>query len=193
VSHLDERSREARQAEEIIRAEVERFERMLETRSVVPAIVALQQQFERVRQDEHRRIESKLRSLTPEQRSAVEALTRGLVNKVLHQPLRAMKAAARSGDMSVVEAVREIFSLQETALQETALQETGLQEPAIEETGLHDGDPHRKSEGTAAGLAARGVADASVAEPEAATSGKATAAQPRDAKAEEIRFQESRR
>jgi glutamyl-tRNA reductase len=181
VSHLDERSREARQAEEIIRAEVERFERMLETRSVVPAIVALQQQFERVRQDEHRRIESKLRSLTPEQRSAVEALTRGLVNKVLHQPLRAMKAAARSGDMSVVEAVREIFSLQEPALEEAV----------VEESGSHDGDaaadgqPHGRAEGAGP--------DAVERTPEAATSGKATAAQPRDAKAEEIRLQESRR
>jgi glutamyl-tRNA reductase len=197
VSHLDERSREARQAEEIIRAEVERFERMLETRSVVPAIVALQQQFERVRQDEHRRIESKLRSLTPEQRSAVEALTRGLVNKVLHQPLRAMKAAARSGDMSVVEAVREIFALQETALQETALQET-----ALDESGSQDGDPGGRTEDAAAGgIADPGAGDfEAVAEartPEAGTSGKATARQVRDTKVEEIRdeirFEESRR
>ena len=42
---------------------------------------------------------------------AVEALTRGLINKVLHQPLQAMKAAARNGDLTVAEAVRQIFGL----------------------------------------------------------------------------------
>jgi glutamyl-tRNA reductase len=38
-------------------------------------------------------------------------LTRGLINKVLHQPLQAMKAAARNGDLTVVEAVQQIFGL----------------------------------------------------------------------------------
>ena len=41
----------------------------------------------------------------------MEALTRGLINKVLHQPLQAMKAAARDGDLTVVEAVQQIFGL----------------------------------------------------------------------------------
>jgi glutamyl-tRNA reductase len=56
-------------------------------------------------------MQGKLQSLSPEQRSAVEALTRGLINKVLHQPLQAMKAAARNGDLTVAEAVRQIFGL----------------------------------------------------------------------------------
>jgi len=38
-------------------------------------------------------------------------LTRGLINKVLHQPVQAMKAAARDGDLTVVEAVQQIFGL----------------------------------------------------------------------------------
>ena len=56
-------------------------------------------------------MQGKLQSLSTEQRSAVEALTRGLINKVLHQPLQAMKAAARNGDLTVVEAVQQIFGL----------------------------------------------------------------------------------
>jgi glutamyl-tRNA reductase len=56
-------------------------------------------------------MQGKLQSLSAEQRSAVEALTRGLINKVLHQPLQAMKAAARDGDLRVVEAVQQIFGL----------------------------------------------------------------------------------
>jgi glutamyl-tRNA reductase len=77
----------------------------------VPAIVSLQQSMEELRQAELRRMQSKLQSLSEEQRGAVEALTRGLINKVLHQPLQAMKTAARNGDLRVVEAVQQIFGL----------------------------------------------------------------------------------
>ncbi len=44
------------------------------------------------------RIHSRLGALTAEQLAAVEALTRGLVNKFLHPPMRALKQAAREGD-----------------------------------------------------------------------------------------------
>jgi hypothetical protein len=33
------------------------------------------------------------------------------MNKVLHQPLQALKAAAREGDSAVVEAVQQIFGI----------------------------------------------------------------------------------
>lgn len=109
ASHMDARSREAQEAEAIVAREVERFEQGMQTLDAVPAIVALQQSFEQVRQAEHRRLQGKLHSLTPEQREAVEALTRGLVNKLLHQPLRAIKEAARDGDTATVAAVNTLF------------------------------------------------------------------------------------
>ena len=111
ASHMSERSSEAMQAEAIVQAEVERFANGQQTLSAVPAIVSLQQSMEELRQAELRRMQGKLQSLSPEQRSAVDALTRGLINKVLHQPLQAMKAAARNGDLTVAEAVRQIFGL----------------------------------------------------------------------------------
>jgi glutamyl-tRNA reductase len=111
ASHMSERSREAMQAEAIVQAEVERFANGQQTLSAVPAIVSLQQSMEELRQAELRRMQGKLQSLSAEQRSAVEALTRGLINKVLHQPLQAMKAAASNGDLRVVEAVQQIFGL----------------------------------------------------------------------------------
>jgi glutamyl-tRNA reductase len=112
ASHMSERSREAMQAEAIVQAEVERFATGQQTLSAVPAIVSLQQSMEELRQAELERMQGKLQSLSAEQRSAVEALTRGLINKVLHQPLQAMKAAARNGDLTVAEAVQQIFGLQ---------------------------------------------------------------------------------
>jgi glutamyl-tRNA reductase len=108
---MSERSKEAMQAESIVQAKVERFAKGQQTLTAVPAIVSLQQSMEELRQAELRRMQSKLQSLSEEQRGAVEALTRGLINKVLHQPLQAMKTAARNGDLTVVEAVQQIFGL----------------------------------------------------------------------------------
>jgi hypothetical protein len=39
----------------------------------------------------------------------VEALTRGLVNKLLHQPVQAIKAAASEGNAAAVDAIRGAF------------------------------------------------------------------------------------
>jgi glutamyl-tRNA reductase len=52
-----------------------------------------------------------LQSLSPEQQAAVEALTRGLVNKFLHQPVQAIKAAASEGNSIAVDAIREAFGV----------------------------------------------------------------------------------
>jgi glutamyl-tRNA reductase len=111
ASHLSERSKEAIEAEAIVQAEVERFATGQQTLSAVPAIVSLQQSMEELRQAELRRMQGRLQSLSAEQRNAVEALTRGLINKVLHQPLQAMKAAARNGDVTMAESVQQIFGL----------------------------------------------------------------------------------
>lgn len=137
ASHLNERSREAGEAEAIVQAEVERYASGQQTRSAVPAIVSLQQSMEELRQAELRRMQGKLQSLTLEQRNAVEALTRGLINKVLHQPLQALKSAARLGDPTIAEAVRQIFGLTggpTTGAEETAAVTEGaaVEEPTTE-------------------------------------------------------------
>jgi glutamyl-tRNA reductase len=134
ASHMSERSSEAMQAEAIVQAEVERFASGQQTLSAVPAIVSLQESMEELRQGELRRMQGKLQSLSPEQRSAVEALTRGLINKVLHQPLQAMKAAARNGDLTMAEAVQQIFGLASpgTASQTDDAQRKMTAEPVAE-------------------------------------------------------------
>ncbi len=115
ASNLSDRAREAQRAEEILEHELARYQRRIETLDVVPALVDLQAAAEDMRQAELRRAQSRLQSLTPAQQNAVEALTRGLVNKFLHQPLRALKAAAREGDLATVEAIRTAFGLNGTS------------------------------------------------------------------------------
>jgi glutamyl-tRNA reductase len=79
---------------------------------VAPEIVQLQQSAEQMRRGELRRLSSRLQTLSPEQLAAVEALTRGLVNKFLHRPVQAIKAAASEGNSAAVDAIREAFGVQ---------------------------------------------------------------------------------
>jgi len=111
AAHMAERSREAADAETLIEGEVERFHQRQRTVNVAPAIVALQQQAEEIRLAELRRAQSRLGSLSAEQIAAVEALTRGLVNKFLHPPMQALKQAARDNDEARLETLCETWSL----------------------------------------------------------------------------------
>ncbi|MGD0902781.1 MAG: glutamyl-tRNA reductase [Terracidiphilus sp.] len=110
-AHLAERSREAGDAETLIAAEVERFQQRQRTVNAAPAIVAMQRQAEEIRQSELRRVQARLGSLSAEQIAAVEALTRGLMNKLLHPPMQALKQAARENDSTRLDALCEAWSV----------------------------------------------------------------------------------
>ena len=97
-ANLADRSREAAAAEIIVSREVDRYHERLQSLDAVPAIKALQQHAEQLRQAELARSQSKLASLTPEQRDAVEALTRSLTAKLLHSQLTALRESTRSKD-----------------------------------------------------------------------------------------------
>jgi len=113
-SHVESRKKEAEHAESIIRTEVERFHARLQTLHVVPTIVSLQDQFETIRQAELDRVRGRLGKLTPEQEMAVEALTHGIVNKIMHTPIRSLKSAAAGPEMTtIIETFRKIFDLRE--------------------------------------------------------------------------------
>lgn len=111
ASHLAERSREAQDAETLITDEVERFHQRQRSVNAAPAIVALQRQAEEIRQTELRRVQARLGELNAEQAAAVEALTRGLVNKFLHPPMQALKQAARTANQARLDALCEAWAL----------------------------------------------------------------------------------
>jgi glutamyl-tRNA reductase len=131
ASHLDERTREAQRAEAIIAEEVLRFQRKAQALNVTPMIVNLQNTAEELRQAELRRAQARLQSLTPEQQAAVEAVTRGLMNKFLHMPMQALKAAALEADTVMLEVMREVFHLPaaQELTQEQARMQTQKQAP----------------------------------------------------------------
>jgi glutamyl-tRNA reductase len=93
-----DRNREAAAAEQIITAEVARYQQRLHALDAVPAIRAVQAYAEEMRLAELARMSAKLGEMTPAQAAAVEALTRSLTNKFLHGPLTAIRVSAESGD-----------------------------------------------------------------------------------------------
>jgi glutamyl-tRNA reductase len=79
---------------------------------LTPTIRALRARAEQVRQQELARAAPRLAGLDDRQRAAVEALTRGLVNKLLHDPMVRGKAlAARPDGDLYVAALRRLYHL----------------------------------------------------------------------------------
>jgi glutamyl-tRNA reductase len=107
-ANLKEREQEARLGEEIVEHEVEEFLARMRSLEVVPTIISLQGRLEEIRKGEIERLRHRLGALTPEQEAVVEQITRGIVNKVAHQPISQLKAGHGVG---MVEAVKRIFNL----------------------------------------------------------------------------------
>ena len=93
-----DRHREAAAAEQIVTAEVQRYQQRLQTLDAVPVIKLLQAYAEDLRQAELERIAPKLAELSPTEQAAVESLTRSLTAKFLHAPMIAIRVAAEHGD-----------------------------------------------------------------------------------------------
>lgn len=116
TSHVAGRQKEAEHAENIIAEEVERFQSRLRSLHVVPTIISLQDYVETIRQAELDRVRGRLGQLTSEQEQALETLTRGIVNKILHTPITRLKSAAAGTDATtLVDAFRKLFNLQNSA------------------------------------------------------------------------------
>ena len=88
------RRAELERAEALAGDEAERIDRWLRVRAVSPAIVELREFGELVRTVELRRAAPRLKDLTPDQLAAVDALTAGIVNKLLHGPTVALRDSA---------------------------------------------------------------------------------------------------
>jgi glutamyl-tRNA reductase len=76
--------------------------------------------------------------MTTDQKLAVEALTRGIVNKIMHTPISTLKTAARDPESTtVIDLVRRLFNLHDN----------------LRDDNLHNEDEEK---GAAASKSARG-------------------------------------
>ena len=113
-ANLRERLKAAERAESLVAEEVERTMARLKVAEVTPTIVGLQERLEQIRAGEIEKARRKYGPFTPEQEQAIEALTRGIVNKIAHGPISEIRNhAGHPEGAHVVAAIRKAFHLQE--------------------------------------------------------------------------------
>lgn len=111
AANAAERQKETVHAEAIVKEEQQRFDGWLAALTAVPTIRDLKARAEAIRAGEVDRSLARL-GLDDAQREGVEALTRGLVNKLLHAPLTRLRSGVEREDGFVqLEAVRQLFDL----------------------------------------------------------------------------------
>jgi glutamyl-tRNA reductase len=112
-TNVGERKKRAEQAEKIVAEEVGRMLSRLRAREVVPTITSLQDQLEQLRLAEVARVRGRLGALTPLQEEAIEALTRGLINKIAHGPISELRRQAGQPEgIQLIDAIRRLFRLE---------------------------------------------------------------------------------
>jgi glutamyl-tRNA reductase len=111
---VERRAHELAAVEEIIDEEIARFRTAASARSAAPVVGALHRWADELRDAELARFDARLEGLDPRQRDAVEALAKGLVQKLLHRPSVALKehAGTPTGDR-LAEATRQLYDLDE--------------------------------------------------------------------------------
>ena len=103
-----ERESEAHKVESIIDEEVERFSTWWASRSMTPTITGIRHRAEAIRATEVAKTIAHVEGLTVEHAERLEAMTKSLVKKLLHDPTKALRDR---NDESFTQAARELFAL----------------------------------------------------------------------------------
>jgi len=106
------RTRVIGNVETIVDEEVARFQAVTSAREVAPLVSQLRSRGSEIADAELSRFAAKFADLEDAEREAVEALARGIVNKLLHEPtVRLKDAAGRARGDRLAESLRDLFDL----------------------------------------------------------------------------------
>ena len=108
--NMEGRRQAAREADQMIAAEADRFEMKLRTRDAAPTIRRLRHQAEQAR----KHTLDQARHMLAAGRSAEEVLdflSATLTNRLIHAPSQRLRDAAESGDDAIIEAITNIYHL----------------------------------------------------------------------------------
>ena len=109
---MAERRREVESVEAMCADELDRWTAVSTAREVAPLVAALHENAETVRLAELERLRSRLGDLDDRQAEAIDALTKGIIAKLLHEPtIRLKDAAGTSRGERLAEALRDLFEL----------------------------------------------------------------------------------
>jgi glutamyl-tRNA reductase len=114
-THISDRNRKQRETEtqkamEIIESEVKRFASRWQTMEVKPIISSLVGKAEAIRQAQLKLTLKKLRRLSTEEQQSLEAMTKAIVQKILHDPIQHLKKDAEERD-DYIRLIAELFQL----------------------------------------------------------------------------------
>ena len=112
--NLARRTAELERAEAIVQDEAARFATWMQSREIIPTVVALRQRFEAIRRAELSRLEPKLSGLPPEARARLDEITHLIVEKLLLTPTEQLKSVSdESMVVAYSDALNRLFSLAE--------------------------------------------------------------------------------
>jgi glutamyl-tRNA reductase len=112
--NLARRGAELARAEAIVDEEVAKYAAWMQSREIVPTVVALRARFEAIRRAELVRLDSKLAGLPPDARARVDEVTRLIVEKLLLTPIEQLKAVSDEAMIvAYADALNRLFSLVE--------------------------------------------------------------------------------
>ncbi len=129
-ANRQERQNEALLAESLVEEEVAAFRAWLGGLEAGPAIAALRDRCHRLKDEELRRFLEKHRDLSEPQRRELEALLHTVINKILHEPSVRLRRTLGGLDGALkVEAIRDLFGLDETDSQPSSRRGDGAGKP----------------------------------------------------------------
>ena len=110
--NLARRTAELDRAERIVADEVSRFTSWLQSREIIPTVIALRERFEAIRRAELSRLEPKLAGLPPEARARIDDITHLIVEKLLLTPTEQLKSLSDEAMMvTYADALNRLFAL----------------------------------------------------------------------------------
>ena len=118
TANIQERSKQADQAEAIVLHEVDRMMSHLRLDVVTPTIVGIQEQLENIRVEAVTRALRRMPAMPPEQQQQVAALidaaTKSMINKIAHGPISVLRRSAAEPDGDhFIDTIRKAFHLQD--------------------------------------------------------------------------------
>ncbi len=112
-SNRKERGKEAQKAEKIVEQEVPLFVNTLRQMELSPTIQQLSKKFDSIRKSELEKYLSKHPGLKSDDQEALEAMSKAIVNKILHEPIILMKTEeVRDGTPKYSEILKKLFKLE---------------------------------------------------------------------------------
>jgi glutamyl-tRNA reductase len=108
-ANREARLREVEAVEAIIDQEVARFATWLRQNGATPTIAALRRRADQAREAEVARTLARLPGLSAEERARIEAMSKAIVKRILHAPIKRLKEPA---SQPLMEAARELFGLE---------------------------------------------------------------------------------